>query len=179
MTGFEDFADMMDMKNKSLFALLLILVSSAAMAIPQPQKGTKFLEGRLYKGGQAGFTQSLLGIERKNLKAANAERIRFVFGSDKGTKSNQPLGYFHVQHDVKNKRIVVDIAQLALTKVSEEQIRQSMLTSKAVSDVSFTTDPEDGSSTLVLSLKKPVSVRVAKQKTKFGPALALDLRLKK
>ena len=162
-----------------MFALVLILVSATAMAIPQPQKGTQFLEGRLYKGGQAGFSQSLLGVERKNLKAAKTERIRFFFGNEKGGKGTQPIGYFHVQHDVKNKRIVVDIAQLALTKVSEQQIRQSMLASNAVSAVSFTSDPEDGSSTLVLSLKKPVSVRVAKQKTKFGPALALDLRLKR
>lgn len=169
------------MKNKSALVLIFIamFVASTAMAIPQPRKGTDFLEGRLYKGGQAGFSQSLLGVERKNLKTAGVERIRFIFGNDKGAKGNQPLGYFHVQHDVKNKRIVVDIAQLALTKVSEQQIRQSMIASKAVSEVSFTSDPEDGSSTLVLSLKKPVSVRVAKQKTKFGPALALDLRLKR
>lgn len=167
------------MKNKSLLALVLLFITSTAIAIPQPRKKGEFLEGRLYKGGQAGFLQSLLKVEQSSLKTVGAERVRFVFGNEKGDKSKQPIGYFHVQHDVKNKRIVVDIAQLSLTKVSEEQIRKSLASSAAISNVAFTSDPEDGSSTLVLSLKKPVSVRVAKQKTKLGPALALDLRPKK
>ena len=148
------------------------------MAIPHPHKKGEFLEGRLYKGGQAGFLQSLLQVERQNLKSVNAERVRFVFGDDKGQKSRQPLGYFHIQHDAKNNRVVVDIAQLSVSRVSEQQIRKALSGSPLVSGVSFTSDPEDGSSTLVLNLRKPAFIRVAKQKTKFGPALALDLRPK-
>lgn len=147
------------------------------MAIPNT-KG-QFMEGRLYKGGQSGFLQSLLQVEKKNFKQAGAERIRFIFGNEKGLKSRQPLGYFHVQHDVKNNRVVLDISQLSISRVSEQQIRRTLANSPLVSEVSFTADPEDGSSTLVLSLKKPVLLRVAKQKTKFGPALALDLRPKR
>lgn len=148
------------------------------MAIPHSSKG-QFLEGRLYKGGQAGFLQSLLQVEKKNLKQASAERIRFIFGNEKGQKSRQPLGYFHVQHDKKNNRIVLDIAQLSVSRVSEEQIRRVLSGSPLISAVTFTSDPEDGSSTLVLNLRKPALLRVAKQKTKFGPALALDLRPKR
>lgn len=163
------------MKNISLF--ILILLASTVTALPNT-KGT-FKEGRLYKGGQSGFLQSLLAVDKKTVAKTGTERVRFVFGDERGQKTKQPIGYFHVQHDVKNNRVVVDLAQLSVSRVNEEQIRKTLSGSSAIASVSFTSDPEDGSSTLVLGLKKPVLVRVAKQKTKFGPALALDLRLKR
>lgn len=163
---------------QAFFVLIFIVVSSMAMAIPHPNKKA-FIEGGLYRGGQSGYLQTLLAVEKQSFKNMNAERIRLVFGNDKGLKSKQPMGYFHVQHDVKNNRVVIDIAQMAASRVNEDQIRRILVSSSSVANVSFTADPEDNSSTLVLNLKKPVLLRVVKQKTKFGPALALDLRPKK
>src|SRR5690606_31561767 len=83
---------------------------------------------------------------------------------DLGDKEAKPLGramsYFQVSMDSKDNRVIVDLSQLMLSKVSEAQIRRRFAKSPYVSQVDLTLDPEDKAGTLVLKLTRPMKLEV-------------------
>jgi hypothetical protein len=81
-----------------------------------------------------------------------------------GDKDAKPLveelSYFQASLDASNLRVVLDISQLRLSKVSEQQVQRLFKKSHYVSSVDLTLDPEDKAATMVIHLKRPMRLEV-------------------
>lgn len=163
------------------------LVVLAALFLPgtvwsaSPYKKTLSVKKNLYVrdgvfiGGEAGRGSSLLGMRRTFSPKLAIERVVMDLGDHEAKPRGE--GYFQISVDAKMNRIVVDLAQLKLSRVSEAQLRNLFMKSAYVSSVSMTLDPEDQAATMVLDLKRPVRLEVFQLLAKDKPArVVMDIR---
>ncbi len=128
-------------------------------------KKNNFSDDGVFIGGKAGSGISLLNVRRFYSPKKHLERVVIEVGDKDANPHLKELGYFQVSLDKQHKRIVVDLAQLKLSRVSERAVQRLFKKSPIVSEVNLTLDPEDKAATLVLNLKHPVRMEVF-QKTK-------------
>lgn len=140
-------------------------------------KKGEYLEDGVFIGGKAGTGTSLLNVRRSFSSKAKTERIIVDLGDKEGKPLGRSMSYFQVSMDSKDKRIVVDLSQLMLSKVSEAQLRRTFAKSPFVSKVDLTLDPEDKAATLVLGLKRPMKLEVFQLlKARKPGRIVMDLR---
>jgi hypothetical protein len=146
------------------FALLLSVGSVAMASSPFKQsltmKKNHYLADGLFIGGKAGNGSSLLGLRRAFSAKAALERVIVDLGDGDGKPAGKHLGYFQASVDAGQNRVVLDLAQLKLSKISEQQIKGLFKDSPYVASVEFTLDPEDKAGTMVLNLKRPMQLEV-------------------
>jgi hypothetical protein len=124
------------------------------------QKSGIYLADGLFTGGKAGGGSSLLGIRRAFSAKAELERVIIDLGDADGKPAGKRLGYFQASVDAGQKRVILDLAQLRMSKLSEAQVQGIFKGSPFVASVEFTLDPEDKAGTMVLNLKRPARLEV-------------------
>ena len=124
------------------------------------QKKNLYIQSGVITGGRAGTGSSLLRVRRVFSAKNQVERVILDMG-DKDLKPTGPqLGYFQAAVDSKQNRLVLDLAQLRFSKVTEAQLQTLFSRDAFVSSAELTLDPEDKAGTLVLNFKRPVRVEV-------------------
>ncbi len=97
-----------------------------------------------------------MAVRRAFSAKANLERVIIDLGDKDAKPAGKNPGYYQVAMDSANNRVVVDLAQLRLSKVSESQIQTLFRKSPNVISAQLTLDPEDQAATMVLQLKRPM-----------------------
>lgn len=141
------------------------------------QKQNKYMKDGVVVGGQAGRGASLLNVRRAFSPKIGLERVIVDMGDEQGNAtSSENMGYFQVALESKRNRILVDLAQLRISKLSEPQIKSIFKKSPYVKTASLTLDPEDNTGTLLLELSRPVRLEVFNlSATKKTPRIVLDI----
>ena len=161
-----------------LFVVLNATIAGAASPFKETLsvKKNKYVNDGVFIGGKATGAVSLLNVRRTFSPKAQIERVIV----DLGDKQAQPLGrnmsYFQVNMDSAQNRLVLDLAQLNLSRVSEAAVQNLFRKSPFVASVSLTLDPEDRAGTLVLNFKKPMRLEVYQLLKENAPArIVMDL----
>lgn len=164
----------------SLISITPIGSSAAFAATPfkksLSEKQDAYVHDGLFLGGNAGSGSSILGVRRLFSQKIQLERIIVDLGDEDGRPAIKKMGYFQASIDAKQKRVVLDLAQLRLSMVSEQQIKQLFKTSPYVASIEFTLDPEDKAGSLVLNLKQAMRLEVFElPNNKKSARLIMDL----
>lgn len=123
-------------------------------------KKNQYAEEGVFVGGKAGGGSSLLNVRRIFSPKAKLERVILDLGDKEAKPAGRNIGYFQVSLDSKENRVVVDLSQLKLSRVSEMAVQNLFKKSQYVASVGLTLDPEDKAATLVLNLKRPMKLEV-------------------
>jgi hypothetical protein len=164
-----------------------ILVTLALTAVPgfaaSPYKRSldvkrdEYIRDGVFIGGKAGTGTSLLGLRRTYSSSLNTERIIVDLGDKEAKPSGTQIGYFQVSLDAGHKRVVLDLAQLMISKINERQIQETFQKSPYVKSAELTLDPEDHAATLVLYLKQPMKLEVFQLRKEKKPGrVIIDLK---
>lgn len=140
------------------------------------QKQNAYVSDGVFTGGVAGNGTSLLGMRRVYSSKVGIERVIVDLGDGQMKPNSKQMGYFQVGMDSKNNRIVLDVAQLRFSKISEAQAKDLFRKSPFVANVSLTLDPEDKAGTMVLQLKQPAKLEVFQLKNGKKPGrIVMDI----
>jgi hypothetical protein len=143
------------------------------------KKNAYVLDG-VFTGGKAGQGTSLLSIRKSFSARAELERVIIDLGDKDAKPAGRDMGYFQASLDAGNNRLVLDLAQLRLSKVTEAQVQRLFKNDPYVASVDMTMDPQDKSGTLVLNLKRPMKLEVFQLLADKKPArIVLDLTPRK
>jgi hypothetical protein len=123
-------------------------------------KKNRYVSEGVFTGGTAGTGATVLGVRRLYSPKAQIERVVVDLGNKDGRPSPKSLSYFQASVDPGTNRIVLDLAQLQSTSVTEPQLKALFKKSAFVSKVEFTLDPEDKTGSMVLQLKRPAKLEV-------------------
>ena len=139
-------------------------------------KSNTYMKDGVFIGGKAGEGSSLLAVRRAHSGKAKLERVIVDLGDHQAKPAGRSPGYFQVSMDSTNNRVIVDLAQLRFSKVSEAQLQNLFRKSPYVSEASLTLDPEDKAGTMVLKLKRPMRMEVFQLLDKRKPGrVVIDL----
>lgn len=161
-----------------VFCLIYVPVSWAASPYKRSlsQKHNSYVSDGVFTGGIAGNGTSLLSMRRVFSSKVGIERVIVDLGDGEMKANSRQMGYFQVGMDAKNNRIVLDVAQLRYSKISEAQAKDLFRKSPYVSNVSLTLDPEDKAGTMVLQLKRPAKLEVFQLKNSKKPGrIVMDI----
>ena len=166
--------------RKLLWIVILGASGWAFAATPFKQsltnKRDNYLTHGVFTGGKAGLGSSLLAVRHQFSKKTNFERVVVELGDKNANPAGENMGFFQASLDPVQKRLVLNISQLRLSKVSELQVRQLFKRSPYVQSVDFTLDPEDKMATMVLNMKKPVQLEVFHKMQDGKPAqIVMDI----
>jgi hypothetical protein len=162
--------------------VLLALAGPSAFAASAYKKSldvkrNEYLRDGVFIGGQAGTGASLLGLRRTYSGRLQTERVIIDLGDKEAKPSGTQVGYFQVSMDARNQRVILDLAQLMISKINERQIQETFQKSPYVKSAELTLDPEDHAATLVLNLKGPMKLEVFQiRKAKKPGRVVLDLK---
>lgn len=143
----------------------IFLFSISAMAAVPPKAKNALRKSAILRGpgaihgGLAGKGFSLLGIKSQVAKNKKLERLTVGIGSVDFTPHKGSPGYFHIENSSKSKRVVVNFSQTPTKKFNEKAIRKIFANSPFVSRSEMAFDPQTQTTSLILNLKKPVSIR--------------------
>lgn len=140
-------------------------------------KSNLYTKDGVFIGGKASAGTSLLGVRRAYSAKAQLERVIIDLGDQEAHPSGKNPGYYQVSMDAANHRVVLDLAQLRFSKVSEAQIQGLFKKSPFVAGAELTLDPEDKAGTMVLKLKRPMRMEVFQLAKKGKPGrVVIDLK---
>jgi hypothetical protein len=168
-----------------IIAGLVVLSGMAAAAVPSQQalfvqtlsaKKNRYVTDGVFTGGKAGTGATVLGVRRTFSAKAQIERVIVDLGNKDGKADQSQTGYFQVSMDAGNNRVVLDLTQLKMAKVTEQQLKSVFKKSAYVSATEFTLDPEDKTGSMVFRLKRPMKLEVFQLRTPGKPSrVVLDL----
>ena len=169
--------------KRTIWALLVFSVGWANAATPfkksLAEKQNSFLNHGVFTGGEAGQGSSLLAVRHQFSMKTGFERVMVELGDQNAKPAGRKMGFFQASLDSVQQRLVLNISQLRLSKVSEQQVQRLFKRSPLVRSVEFTLDPEDKMATMVLNLKKPAKLEVFQQLADGKPArIVMDLNPK-
>lgn len=155
------------MRAFMVFAIVILAGATARAATPFKQslseKKNIYMRDGVFTGGRAGAAGpagSIITVRRGFSAKAQLERVIVNMGDREGKPLKMEPTYFQASMDAANRRVILDITQLRLSKVSEQQIRKLFKGSPYVESVNFTLDSEDKSASMVLNLKRPMKLEV-------------------
>lgn len=165
-----------------LFGLgLVVSLAFPAFAV-SPYKRTLAVKKNAYTtdgvfiGGKSGKGSSILGVRRTHSRKAKIERVIVDLGDENLRNAGKSMPFFQVSMDKATNRVILDLAQMRMSKVTEAQLRNMFAKSPYVKDASLTFDPEDKAATMVLSLRQPMRLEVFQLVNKKKPArVVMDL----
>lgn len=142
-------------------AFSFVSVSSYAAIPVQKAKVQKPLVSAGNKsGGIAGTGFTLMDLNSKINPKAKVERLMIDVGDLEGKPQKGLPGYFNVELKENAKKVVIDFAQMPLTKIDTKKIKAKLKSSLYVKDVKMLMDPSDNTLSLILDLKKPAKLKV-------------------
>ena len=144
------------MKIIIILSWLLLSFSFAQAAI---KKNPILMGAGSLKGGQAGTGFSLLNVESQVSKSKKVERIKIFVGNTAMQKKQGPVGYFNIQNDPQNKRLMIDFAQTLNSQFEESTLRKVLSQSPFIKSSEIFFEPQTQTMSLILNVQKPVAVR--------------------
>lgn len=173
------------MRHRSHFRQLLTAVVALLVGAPmasglvaplrvKPGQVSPAIGAGAIAGGRAADEFSLLSVVRTPLKGGG-EKLVITYGDRFGKPVKGEPGFFHVALDRDSRRVVIDLAQVSRTAVDPVDLGKILSSSKFVSGSDMTMDPHDGSTNITLSLKSPVTIKVAAMAGETG-RLAIEMR---
>ncbi|MGE3385614.1 MAG: hypothetical protein AB7K41_02680 [Bdellovibrionales bacterium] len=124
------------------------------------KKLNAYLSEGVVTGGRAGKGYSLLNVRRDLSTKMAMERVILDLGDLEGKPLAGKASYFQASIEKNPPRIVIDLAQLSRSAVTEAKLKQIFKRSPYIKSVELTSDPEDRSASLVLALNEPMAVEV-------------------
>lgn len=139
-------------------------------------KKNAYVSDGVFIGGKSGHGSSLLGVRRTSSKKLQMERVVLDLGG-KDQKASREMPFYQVSVDAGSRQIVLDLAQLKMSRVTESQLKTVFSKSPYVESVALSFDPEDKGATMVLNLKQPMRLEVYQLLSKKKPArVVMDLK---
>jgi len=146
------------------FAFILAFSTSAFAASPYKQslanKSNAYLQDGVFTGGRAGMGSSLLNVRRTYSQRAAIERVIVDLGDQDMRPTGKKMPYFQASVDAKANRVIVDLAQLQMSRVTETQLKKLFRSSPYVASVEYSVDPADKTGSIILNLKRPMKLEV-------------------
>jgi hypothetical protein len=140
-------------------------------------KKHNYIKDGTFTGGRAGAGVSVLDVRRVYAAKLGVERVIVEIGDKDGKIGPaDQFGYFQASVDSTHNRIILDLAQLRMTDVTEQKLKTVFKKSAFVKSAEFTVDPEDKGATLVLNLKRPARLEAYRMVSNGKPArIILDM----
>jgi len=141
-----------------------VLAAAPALgAIPKKaldKKVDAYVQDGVIIGGRAGQSYSLLNVRRDVSPKIGMERVILDIGDMDGKPLRGGVNYFQASVEKNPARIVLDLAQVNRSAVTEAKLKKTFLKSPYIKRVELMADPEDRSATMVLYLKESMGVEV-------------------
>lgn len=167
---------------KSLIPLLIAL-SSLPLYAASPYKQSldkklnQYLSDGVFVGGKAGQSFSLINVRRDISKTMQMERVILDLGDQDGKPLYGKASYFQAHVQQNPPRIIIDLAQLSKSAISESKMKEIFKKSPFIKSVELTSDPEDRAATLVLNLNTPMKAEVFEMPAKDKPSrIVVDIK---
>ena len=169
------------MTIRILLVLTMLTAESAfAASIYKKALDTKkdqYLTSGVVIGGQAGAGFTLLNVRREHSQKLSMERIIFDLGDRAGQPLLKRLGYFHISVEKNPSRIVIDLSQVARSRVSEMDLVKLFSKSPFVAKVEMSMEPEDSAAKIVLNTKTPIAAEIFEMPSnKKASRIVIDLK---
>lgn len=140
-------------------------------------KKDQYLTSGVVIGGSAGPGFTLLNVRHETSKKLAMERIIFDLGNREGQPLLNKLGYFHVSVEKNPARVIIDLSQVARSRVSELDLARLFSKSPFVAKVEMSMEPEDSAAQIVLNTKGPIAAEVFEMPSaKKASRLVIDLK---
>ncbi len=103
---------------------------------------------------------SLLNVRHAFSERMGIERVIVDLGDQDLRPTGKRMPYFQAAVDAKTNRVIFDLAQLQMSKVTEPQLKNLFRKSPYVASVDYSLDPEDKTGSIILNLKRPMRLEV-------------------
>ena len=179
------------MKSKIFLILFFGIFSLAAIPVRQAgsEKLSRYLDAGVFIGGHEQGPINLLNV-RYNISAwlsagsgaghnagDKVERLVFDVGGDKPEQSSGRPGFFHITVQKSPRRVVVDLEDIAQTRVTAEQLTKLIEKSPHLSKVKFYYDSRFKNLTIEMPLKVAAKIEVFELASVGKPGrIVLDLK---
>jgi hypothetical protein len=142
-----------------------------------PNKKNVYIDHGVFTGGALKETASFLGIRRFLAKETGIDRWILDLGDIHGEPLKDRPAYFHIAVDRDQKRIVIDLQNVARSKLDREQLASIMARSPYVRDVQLRVDGAKRVTHLTINMKQAVEVEAFELPVRErGGRIALDVR---
>jgi hypothetical protein len=159
----------MNLLLMGLFGFASVQVRAAIPKTLVPSPAKSFITEGAFRGGISGKGYSLLAVKRVYSKNGLAERLIFQIGDKDGKPYSGEVGYFNAELKRLPSVLSIDLAQMITSRVTLENLRALLTTSKLIRDVRMETDTEDYSTNISVSFQRPVKMRVFSLASKSTP----------
>jgi len=140
-------------------------------------KKNQYIKDGVIIGGRISDGFTLLDVRRGFSKKSGMERVVLDIGDLAGKPIKNEINYYHVNVDQKQRRVVIDLNQVARSGVDQKQLLKIFKASPVVRSADITFDPEDLTTNLVLKLKRPTKVEVFNLVSTEHPSrIVLDMK---
>jgi hypothetical protein len=141
------------------------------------KKTSAYLEDGVVIGGRAGHAYSLINIRRDLSPKLGMERVILDLGDIEGRPLKGGVSYFQASIEKNPPRVVIDLAQVNRSAVTEAKLKRAFQNSPYIKNVELTADPEDRSANIVLALKDAMDVEVFEMPaTNRASRIVVDLK---
>jgi len=170
------------MKTKAVLLMIALMVAPFAFSASIYKKALdtkkdQYLTTGVVIGGQAGSGFTLLNVRRESSNKLAMERIIFDMGDREGQPLLKKLGYFHVSVEKNPSRVIIDLSQVARSRVSEINLAKMFEKSPFVAKVEMSMEPEDNAAKIVLNTKVPIAAEIFEMPSdKKASRLVIDLK---
>lgn len=144
------------MKKIIIFVGLILSFSLSQAAV---RKSPILLGEGSLKGGKAGMGFSLLNVESQVAKSKKLERLKISVGNTALQKKQGPVGFFNIQNDPKNKRVIIDFSQTLNTQFEQATLKKILSQSPFIKSSEIFFEPQSQTMSLILNTNKPVALR--------------------
>lgn len=151
--------------QKGILLSVLLMGSVSMAAIPSNvKKGVKPPSSILrtagaIHGGQAGSGFSLLAVQSQVAKTKKLERVTVAVGNGALQKQLGSPGYFQIENSPEQKRVVINFTQTLNAAFNEATFQKQFAQSPFVKSSQLLFEPQGQTMSLVLHVRKPVSIR--------------------
>ncbi len=152
---------------KTLFSFFVFLFATIAQGAvsglvqhPSPVPSSILRSAGAIHGGKAGLGFSLLGVKAQVAKSRKLERLTILVGNGALQKQEGAPGYFQIENNPQQKRIVINFPQTMNSAFKEKTLQSQLASSPFVKSSQMIFEPEGQTTSFVLNLKKPASIRV-------------------
>lgn len=143
------------------------------------KKLNAYLDQGVVVGGRAGSGFSLLNVRRDLSPKIGMERVILDLGDLEGRPLRGRTSYFQASIEKNPPRVVIDLAQLSRSAVTEAKLKKLFAKSPNIKKVELTSDPEDRSASLVLALNSVMNVEIFEMPaTDKASRIVIDLKKK-
>lgn len=166
--------------RKFVYILCVFVAAQAEGAVPKKaldKKVNAYVNDGIIIGGRAGQAYSLLNVRRDVSPKIGMERVILDIGDMDGRPLRGGVAYFQASVEKNPARVVLDLAQVNRSAVTEAKLKKAFLKSPYVKSVELMADPEDRSATMVLNLKENMGVEVFEMpSTTRASRIVIDLK---